>query len=573
MEREHKLSSYTLSALALHFLKESRMELSSSDLERLSTEEPRVLGDLVQRDAGLALRLFSNQHCLFRYVEMARVTGVPMEFLLTRGQSVKVLSMLLRKARAFGYVLPPSSRPSSGLEEGSNTYEGGAVLEPETGYYDEPVVTLDFASLYPSIMQKHNLCYSTLLHGPAPEGKEGEQSHEVVPGLGHRFVTSKVRRGLVPMVLEELLTARAKAKKELKALGQGSRNQTCNARISANSVYGFTGMSVGALPCQAIAASVTASRCFHGRSRPDTDGPKGNATPKSHQATPGHSKPYGAMPDELDGFPMPSNKERQASDRCAPHLEDADHVTSPPQAAGSGLTADLEGQRSCAHFFHLRCLERVEGPHCPQCRGRFFRRAPLPRPTEHGWRQLVAPTGLRRELAAGPDGLVWSFFMEKMSGLRACVELPPDEVEALLSNYADDDFLSGEQMYEILKSVQDYVPDLADPEPKVCKEEPKGGCRCPCGRMHVRRGDRVKRGKGQAEDGRRMARRGVCGVCGEATWPKEESDARGRVLVKWDRLPKVHQYSWPGPESDVLQSAPFWELAADVQKLQELTVP
>ncbi|CAK9062827.1 Hypothetical protein SCF082_LOCUS32649 [Durusdinium trenchii] len=224
------------------------------------------------------------------------------------------------------------------------------------------------------------------------------------------------------------------------------------------------------------------------------------------------------MPDELDGFPMPSNKERQASDRCAPHLEDADHVTSPPQASGSGLTAvrqkrpwashtaelescpicldalcsqaqgvcvDLEGQRSCAHFFHLRCLERVEGPHCPQCRGRFFRRAPLPRPTEHGWRQLVAPTGLRRELAAG---------------LRACVELPPDEVEALLSNYADDDFLSGEQMYEILKSVQDYVPDLADPEPKVCKEEPKGGCRCPCGRMHVRRGDRVKRGKGQAED-------------------------------------------------------------------------
>lgn len=265
MEREHKLSSYTLSALALHFLKESRMELSSSDLERLSTEEPRVLGDLVQRDAGLALRLFSNQHCLFRYVEMARVTGVPMEFLLTRGQSVKVLSMLLRKARAFGYVLPPSSRPSSGLEEGSNTYEGGAVLEPETGYYDEPVVTLDFASLYPSIMQKHNLCYSTLLHGPAPEGKEGEQSHEVVPGLGHRFVTSKVRRGLVPMVLEELLTARAKAKKELKALGQGDPQlravldgRQLALKISANSVYGFTGMSVGALPCQAIAASVTA---------------------------------------------------------------------------------------------------------------------------------------------------------------------------------------------------------------------------------------------------------------------------------------------------------------------------
>ena len=103
--------------------------------------------------AGLAMKLFNAQHCLFRYIEMARVTGVPMEYLLTRGQSVKVLSMLLRKAKAFGYVLPPQSRPSGSLEEGGNTYEGGAVLEPDTGFYDEPVVTLDFASLYPSIMQ------------------------------------------------------------------------------------------------------------------------------------------------------------------------------------------------------------------------------------------------------------------------------------------------------------------------------------------------------------------------------------------------------------------------------------
>ena len=99
------------------------------------------------------MKLFNAQHCLFRYIEMARVTGVPMEYLLTRGQSVKVLSMLLRKAKAFGYVLPSQSRPSGSLEEGGNTYEGGAVLEPDTGFYDEPVVTLDFASLYPSIMQ------------------------------------------------------------------------------------------------------------------------------------------------------------------------------------------------------------------------------------------------------------------------------------------------------------------------------------------------------------------------------------------------------------------------------------
>lgn len=37
------------------------------------------------------------------------------------------------------------------------------MIEPEKGYYDVPIATLDFASLYPSIMMAHNLCYTTLL--------------------------------------------------------------------------------------------------------------------------------------------------------------------------------------------------------------------------------------------------------------------------------------------------------------------------------------------------------------------------------------------------------------------------
>ena len=36
-------------------------------------------------------------------------------------------------------------------------------MQAHTGYYTEPVATLDFASLYPSIMMAHNLCYTTLV--------------------------------------------------------------------------------------------------------------------------------------------------------------------------------------------------------------------------------------------------------------------------------------------------------------------------------------------------------------------------------------------------------------------------
>lgn len=45
----------------------------------------------------------------------------------------------------------------------SEQYEGATVIEPVRGYYKDPIATLDFSSLYPSIMIAHNLCYTTLL--------------------------------------------------------------------------------------------------------------------------------------------------------------------------------------------------------------------------------------------------------------------------------------------------------------------------------------------------------------------------------------------------------------------------
>ena len=44
--------------------------------------------------------------CFVNYIEMARVTGVPFNYLLSRGQSIKVLSQLFRKANEEGYLIP-----------------------------------------------------------------------------------------------------------------------------------------------------------------------------------------------------------------------------------------------------------------------------------------------------------------------------------------------------------------------------------------------------------------------------------------------------------------------------------
>jgi DNA polymerase delta subunit 1 len=77
------------------------------------------------------------------------------------------------------------------------------------------------------------------------------------------FVTPAKKRGLLPLVLEDLLAARKKAKNELKIEQDPLKQMVLNGRqlalkISANSVYGFTGATVGKLPCLDISQSVTA---------------------------------------------------------------------------------------------------------------------------------------------------------------------------------------------------------------------------------------------------------------------------------------------------------------------------
>lgn len=49
------------------------------------------------KDAQLPLKLLEKLMLFINYMEMARVTGVPIESLITRGQQNKVVSQLLRK--------------------------------------------------------------------------------------------------------------------------------------------------------------------------------------------------------------------------------------------------------------------------------------------------------------------------------------------------------------------------------------------------------------------------------------------------------------------------------------------
>ncbi|KAG9304598.1 hypothetical protein G9A89_020162 [Geosiphon pyriformis] len=261
MQRDHKLRSYTLNSVAAHFLGEQKEEVHHSiitDLQNGNSETRRRLAIYCLKDAFLPQRLMDKLMCLINYLEMARVTGIPFSYLLARGQQIKVISQLYRKAFEQSLVIP-ALKPE-GLQE---PYEGATVIEPQRGYYNLPIATLDFTSLYPSIMMAHNICYTTLLDNDVIQNLNLKQDIDYIQTPENaRFIKTHHRKGLLPTILEDLLSARKKAKEDLKKETDPFKKAVLDGRqwalkISANSVYGFTGATVGKLPCIEISSSVT----------------------------------------------------------------------------------------------------------------------------------------------------------------------------------------------------------------------------------------------------------------------------------------------------------------------------
>ena len=137
-------------------------------------------------------------------------------------------------------------------------YEGATVIEPKKGFYDVPIATLDFSSLYPSIMMAHNLCYTTLLDKATVEklGLVKDVDYSQTPNNGtslyaggHRllltldvdlFVKRTKRRGLLPTILDDLISARKRAKADLKKETDPFKKAVLDGRQLALKVCGLT---------------------------------------------------------------------------------------------------------------------------------------------------------------------------------------------------------------------------------------------------------------------------------------------------------------------------------------------
>lgn len=78
-----------------------------------------------------------------------------------RGSQYKVESFIFRLAKPESFVLVSPSKQQVGLQNAP--FAVPLIAEPESKYYNHPIIVLDFQSLYPSVMIAYNLCYSTCL--------------------------------------------------------------------------------------------------------------------------------------------------------------------------------------------------------------------------------------------------------------------------------------------------------------------------------------------------------------------------------------------------------------------------
>lgn len=257
IKREHKLESYSLNAVSAHFLKDQKIDMPIREMfTRFREGDPKKLGEVAEyclKDTELPHRIAEKTYLIQNQIEMAKATWVPMSYLSERGQQIKVFSQVCRKAREIGFMVP-TMRPDKNAE---SEYQGATVLDAQTGAYYTPITALDFASLYPSIMRAHNLCFSTLVMQDRYKGLPGVKYETFGPHTFAQEVPS-----LLPVILNELAAFRKKAKKDMAKAAETPMEAVYNGKqlaykISMNSVYGFTGASKGMLPLLAIASTVT----------------------------------------------------------------------------------------------------------------------------------------------------------------------------------------------------------------------------------------------------------------------------------------------------------------------------
>lgn len=285
-------------------------DVSPQEIFRLhrgsSKDRARVAAYCVQ-DCDLVLELYRKLEVFNEAMSMANVCSVPVSYIFTRGQGIKIESLIFKYCREQNQliqVLPSASFGSKETEVQEDSYEGAIVLDPIPGFYtDAPVGVCDFASLYPSTIISENISHDMLVWTKDydMEGRlvrtmaYSTEDAEKVAEPGTKYVDiefdiirpdptdtrkdpRKMKMGIrlcryaqppgeakgsLPQIVGKLLAARKAKRNEMAKTNDPFKKALLDAeqnayKITANSLYGQLGSRTFKIRLQDLAASVTA---------------------------------------------------------------------------------------------------------------------------------------------------------------------------------------------------------------------------------------------------------------------------------------------------------------------------
>lgn len=225
----------------------------------------------------LDLEILEQNELIPRTSEQARLLGVDFFSVFSRGSQFKVESLMFRIAKPENFLLPSPSRKQVGQQNALECLP--LVMEPQSAFFNSPMLVLDFQSLYPSVMIAYNYCYSTFLGRVVSwrgQNKMGFTDFHREPRLlelfgdqiniapnGIMYAKPDIRQSLLAKMLGEILETRVMVKSGMKVdkddrtLQRLLNNRQLALKLIANVTYGYTSASFsGRMPCSEIADSI-----------------------------------------------------------------------------------------------------------------------------------------------------------------------------------------------------------------------------------------------------------------------------------------------------------------------------
>ncbi|XP_043238456.1 DNA polymerase alpha catalytic subunit-like isoform X1 [Amphibalanus amphitrite] len=258
------------------------VDLSQDKVSGMFTGSRPIL-DLVtmtMQEAHNAVRVLAELNALPLALQITCLAGNLMSRTLLGGRAERNEFLLLHAFTERGYIVPDKQygkrkfaravEPAPGEEDAAETttadskgrrkpkYGGGLVLDPKKGFYDRYILLMDFNSLYPSIIQEYNICFTTLPR-LAPTKQEDEDDE-----VSLEMPADDLETGVLPMEIKKLVDRRRAVKQLMKAENTSPEEmmqldvRQKALKLTANSMYGCLGFDSSRFYAKHLAALITA---------------------------------------------------------------------------------------------------------------------------------------------------------------------------------------------------------------------------------------------------------------------------------------------------------------------------